>query len=144
MGMFGPIDLERKGNASFIYWVNYMSLTFDLTHGFDLGFPRYNFEITEPQDFLVKLMWNKKKWINKRLYWLDGIARWIHTSLWSWSFKVRVWNSLISGMDGPVDMVLVAHSWPWCWPMRDPYGVAGCTVVTGVTSDVSVPPAYLV
>ena len=30
LGMFGPIDVKRKGGASVGYWVNYVTLTFDL------------------------------------------------------------------------------------------------------------------
>ena len=35
-GMVGPIDVKRKGGASVGYWVNYVTLTFDLTHDLDL------------------------------------------------------------------------------------------------------------
>ena len=35
-GMVGPIDVKRKGGASVGYWVNYVTLTFDLTHDIDL------------------------------------------------------------------------------------------------------------
>ena len=35
-GMVGPIDVKWKGGASVGYWVNHMTLTFDLTHDFDL------------------------------------------------------------------------------------------------------------
>ena len=37
-GMVGPIDVKRKGGASVGYWVNYVTLTFDLTHDLDLWF----------------------------------------------------------------------------------------------------------
>ena len=36
-GMVGPIDVKRKGSASVRYWVQYVTLTFDLTHDLDLG-----------------------------------------------------------------------------------------------------------
>ena len=36
-GMVGPIDMKRKGSASFGYWVQYVTLTFDLTCDLDLG-----------------------------------------------------------------------------------------------------------
>ena len=32
----GPIDVKRKGGASVGYWMNYVTLTFDLTHDLDL------------------------------------------------------------------------------------------------------------
>ena len=36
-GMVGPIDVKRKGSASVGYWVQYMTLTFDLTNDLDIG-----------------------------------------------------------------------------------------------------------
>ena len=36
-GMVGPIDVKRKGSALVRYWVQYVTLTFDLTHYLDLG-----------------------------------------------------------------------------------------------------------
>ena len=36
-GMVGPIDVKRKGSASVGYWVQYVTLTFYLTHDLDLG-----------------------------------------------------------------------------------------------------------
>ena len=35
--MVGPIDVKRKGSALVGYWVQYMTLTFYLTHDLDLG-----------------------------------------------------------------------------------------------------------
>ena len=35
--MVGPIDVKRKGSALVGYWVQYVTLTFDLTHDLDLG-----------------------------------------------------------------------------------------------------------
>ena len=37
-GMVGPIGVKQKGSASIGYWVNYLSLNFDLNHDLDLGF----------------------------------------------------------------------------------------------------------
>ena len=34
--MVGPINVERKGGASVGYLVNYVTLTFDITHDLDL------------------------------------------------------------------------------------------------------------
>ena len=36
-GMVGPIDVKRKGSASVRYWVQYVTLTFDLIRDLDLG-----------------------------------------------------------------------------------------------------------
>ena len=35
--MVDTIDVKQKGSALFGYWVQYMTLTFDLTHDLDLG-----------------------------------------------------------------------------------------------------------
>ena len=43
--MVGPIDVKRKGGASVGYLVNYVTLTFDLTHDLDLVISRSKFEI---------------------------------------------------------------------------------------------------
>ena len=44
-GMVGPIDVKRKGGASVGYWVNHVTLTFDLTHDLDLVVSGSKFEI---------------------------------------------------------------------------------------------------
>ena len=36
-GKVGLIDVKRMGSASVGYWVQYVTLTFDLTHDLDLG-----------------------------------------------------------------------------------------------------------
>ena len=36
-GIVGPIDVKWKGSALVGYWVQYATLTFDLTHDLDLG-----------------------------------------------------------------------------------------------------------
>ena len=35
--MVGPVDVKGKGSASVGYWVQYVTLTFDLTHDLVLG-----------------------------------------------------------------------------------------------------------
>ena len=42
--MVGPIDVKWKGGASVGYWVNYVTLTFDLTHDLDLWFFQGQFQ----------------------------------------------------------------------------------------------------
>ena len=44
--MVGPNDVKRKGGASVGYWVNYVTLTFDLTHDLDLWFLKVKFQNT--------------------------------------------------------------------------------------------------
>ena len=57
--MFDPIDVKQKGSASVGYWVQYETLTFDLTHDLDLGCFKVKFEIALSQEFLVWLMSNE-------------------------------------------------------------------------------------
>ena len=59
--MVGPIDMERKGGASIEYWVNYVTLTFDLTHDLDLIFFKVKFQNSCISGIVIWLMWNKKK-----------------------------------------------------------------------------------
>ena len=42
-GMVGPIDVKRKGSALVGYWVQYVTLTFDLPHDLDLGCFKFKF-----------------------------------------------------------------------------------------------------
>ena len=53
------------------------------------------------------------KWKGSELiwYWADcmTLALWPHLWPWPWSFKVRVWNSFISGMGWPID-----NEWKGC------------------------------
>ena len=42
-GMVGRIVVKRKGSALVGYWVQYVTLTFDLTHDLDLGFFKVKF-----------------------------------------------------------------------------------------------------
>ena len=42
----GLIDVKQKGGLSVGYWVNYVTLTFDLTHDLDLEIFKVNFCLT--------------------------------------------------------------------------------------------------
>ena len=56
--MVGPIDVKRKGGASVGYWVNYVTLTFDLTHDLDLVVSRSKFEIALFEEWgLIDMKW---------------------------------------------------------------------------------------
>ena len=72
-----------------------MTLTLDVS--------RSNFEIALSLELLLWLMWNEKEVINMILGRLYDLALWPHPWPWPWSYKVRVWNSFISGMGRPVD-----------------------------------------
>ena len=43
-GMVGPIDMKWKGSALVGYWVQYVTLTFDLPHDLDLGSFKVKFQ----------------------------------------------------------------------------------------------------
>ena len=95
-GMVGPIDVKRKGSASVGYWVNYVTLTFDLTH--DLWFFKVKFQNSCIWEIVIWLMWNKKKANQLEMGWVYGLALWPHPWPWPYSLKVKVWNSPIWGM----------------------------------------------
>ena len=62
--MVGPIDVKQKGGASVGYWVNYVTLTFDLTHEIDLWFSRSNFKIAVSEVLLSDWCETKRKQIS--------------------------------------------------------------------------------
>ena len=96
-GMVGPIDVKWKGGTSVRYWVNYVTLTFDLTHDVDLWFFKVKFQNSCNWGIVIWLMWNKKK-ANHLDTGLYSLALWPHPWPWPCSLNVRVWNSLIWGM----------------------------------------------
>ena len=59
--MVGPIDVKQKGGALFGYHVNYVTLTFDLTHDLDLWYFKVKFQNSCISEIVIWLMWNKKK-----------------------------------------------------------------------------------
>ena len=69
-GMVGPIDVKRKGSASAGYWVQYVTLTFDITHDLDLGYVKVIFRNISISGLLVWLMWNGKRG-ELMWYWAD-------------------------------------------------------------------------
>ena len=68
--MAGPIDVKRKGNASVGYWVQYVTLTFDLTDDFDLGCFQVKFRNNSISG-IVGLIDVKWKWSELICYWAD-------------------------------------------------------------------------
>ena len=69
-GMVSPIDVKRKGSALFGYRVQYMTLTFDLTHELDLGCCKVKFQKSSIS-WIVGLI--DVKWKGSELiwYWAD-------------------------------------------------------------------------
>ena len=78
---------------------------------------------------------------------LYDLVLWPHPLPWPWSFKVRVWNSFISGMGRPFDNERKDVSHPFMTMRLTCVTMVGgrmYRIVTGVTSDVGVPSTYLV
>ena len=118
-GIVGRIDVNLKGSELIRYWTDYMTLLFDHTHHLDLGVSRSESEIAVSQEWDGRLTWDKQDvnhplmtmiFTNRILGWLYDFALWSHPSPWPWSFMVRVWNSLISGMGWLIDME--QKGWP--------------------------------
>ena len=69
-GMFGPIDVKRIGSALVGYWVQYVTLTFDLTHDLDLGCFKVKFRNSSLSRIvgLIDVKWKGSELI---WYWAD-------------------------------------------------------------------------
>ena len=57
--MVGPIDVKQKGCASVGFWVNYVTLIFDLTH--DLDFESINVKFWNSSSGIFGLIDVKQK-----------------------------------------------------------------------------------
>ena len=68
--MVGPIDVKRKGSALVEHWVQYITLTFDLTHDLDLGCFKVKFwnSSISGNVCLIELKWKGSELI---WYWAD-------------------------------------------------------------------------
>ena len=62
--MVGPIDVKQKGIALVRYWVQYVTLTFDLTHDLDLGCFKVKFRNNSISGIvgLIDVKWNCLIW----------------------------------------------------------------------------------
>ena len=69
-GMVGPIDVKRKESAWVGYWVNYVTLTFDLTHDLDLVVSRSKFEINLFEEWGADWHRTKGMWVDHSWPWL--------------------------------------------------------------------------
>ena len=68
--MVGPIDVKWKESASFGYWAQYVTLTFDLTHDLDLGWIKVKFRNSFFSRIvgLIDVKWKRNELI---WYWAD-------------------------------------------------------------------------
>ena len=102
-GMVGRIDVKRKGSALVGYWVQYVTLTFDLTHDLDLRCFKVKFRNRYISRIvgLIDVKWKGNELI---WYWANVWPCSLTTPMtWTWSFKVRVWIGFISEMGQPID-----------------------------------------
>ena len=68
--MVGPIDVKQKGDALVGYWVQYVTLTFDLTDNLDLGYFKVKFLNSSISGIvgLIDVKWKRSELI---WYWVD-------------------------------------------------------------------------
>ena len=68
--MVGPIDMKRKGSASVGYWVQYVTLTFDLTHDLHFEYFMVKFRNSSISGIvgLIDVKWKRGELI---WYWAD-------------------------------------------------------------------------
>ena len=139
-GMVGSIDVKWKVSALVQYWVQYMTLTFDLTRELDLGCFKVKF-VNSSISGIVGLI--DVKWKGSELiwYWADcmtlpfdhthdldlGVSRSESEITLS-----QEWGGRLTMNERDVTMILTW--WPW-W---------GGRMYQIVTSDVGVPSTYLV
>ena len=147
-GMVGPIDVKRKGCALIGYWVQYVTLTFDLPHDLVLGCFKVKFRNSSICRIvgLIDVKWKGSEliwyWANCMILPFDhthdldlGVSRSVSeiaylrngSAYWQWIKRMRV-----------------IHSWPWYWLVWPWWGGRMYRIMTGVTSDVGVPSTYLV
>ena len=72
-GMLGPIDVKRKESALVWYWVQYVTLTFDLTHDLDLGCFKVKFRNSSISGIvgLIDVKWKGSELI---WYWANCVT----------------------------------------------------------------------
>ena len=102
-GMVGPIDVKQKGSALVGYWVQCMTLTFDLTH--DLGMFQVKFWNSSSISRIVGLIDVKLKGSELIWYLADCMTLpFDHTHDLDRGVSRSVWNSFVSGMGWLIDM----------------------------------------
>ena len=107
-GMVGLIDVKQKGSALVEFWVQYVTLTFDLTHDLDLGCFKVKFQNSSITGIvgLIDVKWKGSELI------------WYLTDCMDVSHPFMTWYWLM---------------WPW-WGGRMYRIVTGVTSDVGVPS----------
>ena len=146
--MVGLIDVKRKGNISFGHWVQYVTLTFDLTHDLDFGCFKVGYRNSSISGIvgLINVKWKLSELI---WYWIDCMTLpFDHTHCLDLGVEISrseitvspEWEGRLTWNEKDVSY----HSWPWYWLVWPWWGGLMYQIVTGVTSDVGVPSTYLV
>ena len=97
----GLMAVKRKANILFVLLALNVTMRFDLGHGLDLKFFRSNIKFAIPQ------VLNCYEMKSKRFDWIlsnkCSHRDWPWLWPWPWIFKVKFWNSPISGIGGSID-----------------------------------------
>ena len=148
-GMVGPINVKRWGSASVGYWVQYVTLTFDLTHDLDLGCFKVKFQNSSFSGIvgLIDVKWKRSEIV---WYWVDCMTLpFDHTH----DLDPGVENSMSESeialsqeWDGRLTWNKKGVSHPFMTMILTSVTMGGgggggqmYRIVTGVTSDVGVP-----
>ena len=146
-GMVGPIDVKRKGSASVGYWVQYVTLTFDLTYDLDHGCFKVKFRNSSTTGIvgLIDVKW--KGGDTGPIVWPCPLATPITLTLelkfQGHSLKELYLRNGTTDWHGTKRMWVI-HLWPRYWLVWQWWGGQMYQIVTGVTSDVGLPSTYLV
>ena len=144
-GMVSPIDVKQKGSALVGYWVQYMTLTFDLTHDLDLGCFKVKFQNSSISGIvgLIDVKWKGSELI---WYWANCMTLpFDHThDLDLGVSRSETERALSQEWGGWLTMNEKNVSHPWYWLVWPWWGGRMYRIVTRVTSDVGVPSTYLV
>ena len=101
------IDMAWKGCELIKCWTHNVNLSYDLI----LDFNGKMLKKTVSQEWWVH-------WHGTKRMWVDNIwdRRWdLGLCSWPWTFKVKLWNSCISRMGGPIDMEQKGCESVGCW-----------------------------
>ena len=114
-GTGGTIKNERKGFESIGCCTYFVTLSFDLDHGFS----RSNFENAVSQECCSRngrADWHETKqmWVDRMLDSHCDLELWPHTWPLPWIFKVNFSNSCSSGTGRPIKIERKEYESKWC------------------------------
>ena len=139
--------MKWKGSASVGYWVQYVTLTFDLTHDLDLGCFKIKFwnSFISGIVVLIDVKWKRSELI---WYWADCMTL-PFDPIHDLDLGVEISRSeseiaLSQEWDGRLKWNEKDVSHPFMTMILTSVTMVGYRIVTGVTSEVGVPSTYLV